>query len=719
MVPWDGWMVLRLSVEVRPGSMQSSAGRMTGAEVEEILAQADRPVRPWIKNRFVLPLATHPSDLSTTSGSDCSSRRSSAPNDLNLHFRAGIVFIGGMTKAFSKERSKYEASIGRRATKSDRNELMKMYLRFSLPLVRSPLNVHTLAHRLKGLRLLEKTLRLFGRAWYRLALNHQPTSLFLPCSGTVALKKLSETTSPWYKGREAWFEHPHLCSPRLTMHLSSAHVKALLPSLEVQWEGIGMGDTALPLLPWRVFTNLPPTTPALHGRLKPLVRHVTSTSYMVPNPAFSSLVQMDDQDETMHTANLRSSMLTLAGVTVGHLSPFSDLDVIASTIVITTRMLRRAAIPSPLDETLNIRDFHLMGPGPLATRVWIDIESFRIRRASDRSIGVRWRLGMQRPPQIDISRSLAYASHVLENAKSPTLELLLVKQLVSELITTTFSFLESIYDDPCIARRQAVGCSVSILPRTSSASELMNPDPSFLYFQVEVQPDAARTSVSQYPPTVSSLMSLDLNGHIHKCRTLWVLTPSSKLCSRSYGGRLRGWSRRNEPPYAPYSPGLSGTLPRSERTIADFHRTSRGRRQAGILPGLLTRYNDFLWVKILTERLVACSSLSVHAMNAPKALCREALWDIPTGKFPGFQTAKSPGLPVHIPRLNQQESLASTGYPREDSRESTSECPDFSPCKMIPVPGWKFTAPGELQGSPLAFPRRFDGPLEAVVGIDG
>ncbi|KAH6892697.1 hypothetical protein BKA70DRAFT_1571630 [Coprinopsis sp. MPI-PUGE-AT-0042] len=43
--------------------------------------------------------------------------------------------------------------------------------------------------------------------------------------------------------------------------------------------------------------------------------------------------------------------------------------------------------------------------------------------------------------------------------------------------------------DRCIARRQAVGHAPSMKPRISSTSELMNPDPSFLCFQVEDHPD--------------------------------------------------------------------------------------------------------------------------------------------------------------------------------------------------------------------------------------
>ncbi|KAH6874662.1 hypothetical protein BKA70DRAFT_1412821 [Coprinopsis sp. MPI-PUGE-AT-0042] len=183
-------------------------------------------------------------------------------------------------------------------------------------------------------------------------------------------------------------------------------------------------------------------------------------------------------------------MLTLTGVTVGHLSPFWDLTWTSPPAPSSSPSHgTESGILSLLDETLNLRDFHVMAPGALATRVWIDIERFRSCRASNRSIGVRWRPGMrrflcvhklatqksprpptvrhkrrqphselqrrsyllyllERPPQIDISRSLAYASHVLENAKSPTMELLLVKQLVSELITTIFWLLEPIDDGP-------------------------------------------------------------------------------------------------------------------------------------------------------------------------------------------------------------------------------------------------------------------------------
>ncbi|KAH6891565.1 hypothetical protein BKA70DRAFT_1234156 [Coprinopsis sp. MPI-PUGE-AT-0042] len=52
---------------------------------------------------------------------------------------------------------------------------------------------------------------------------------------------------------------------------------------------------------------------------------------------------------------------------------------------------------------------------------------------------------------------------------------------------------------------------------------------------------------------------------------------------------------------------------------------------------------------------------------------------------------------LEIPYLSQEDSLASPGCPGEDSREVTSECPDFFPCIMIRSPGWKFPPPRELQ----------------------
>ncbi|KAH6907864.1 hypothetical protein BKA70DRAFT_346641 [Coprinopsis sp. MPI-PUGE-AT-0042] len=125
-----------------------------------------------------------------------------------------------------------------------------------------------------------------------------------------------------------------------------------------------------------------------------------------------------------------------------------------------------AAILMILDGPLNFRDFHVMAPGAPATRIWIDIwrDSVMAERQTkgfgsngtgnaERSQDVfdvssslaiqksirtptarrkcrpthserqrrRYLLhSPQRPPQIDVSRSLAYASHVLENTKSPT-----------------------------------------------------------------------------------------------------------------------------------------------------------------------------------------------------------------------------------------------------------------------------------------------------------
>ncbi|KAH6907904.1 hypothetical protein BKA70DRAFT_1282795 [Coprinopsis sp. MPI-PUGE-AT-0042] len=71
---------------------------------------------------------------------------------------------------------------------------------------------------------------------------------------------------------------------------------------------------------------------------------------------------------------------------------------------------------------------------------------------------------LERPPQIDISRSLAYASHVLENAESPAVDLLFVKQFASELIATTFSFLESIYDGSAHVQPNLIRTFASWLP---------------------------------------------------------------------------------------------------------------------------------------------------------------------------------------------------------------------------------------------------------------
>ncbi|KAH6907900.1 hypothetical protein BKA70DRAFT_1488367 [Coprinopsis sp. MPI-PUGE-AT-0042] len=202
---------------------------------------------------------------------------------------------------------------------------------------------------------------------------------------------------------------------------------------------------AIPLPPLRVFSNLRPITPALHGRLKPVSRADGRLGRDYANG-----------QSTVVNANpgLRNRWPPIA--LLGHRRQHHRHH---------HRMVRRAAIPSLLDKPLNLRDFHVMGPG-VRMDIWRDPISAEGQTEAYESDG-GWECPVlpgrflcvvmpsypdfpstrdQRQPQIDISRSLAYASHVLENAESPAVDLLFVKQFASELIATTFSFLESIYD---------------------------------------------------------------------------------------------------------------------------------------------------------------------------------------------------------------------------------------------------------------------------------
>ncbi|KAH6907834.1 hypothetical protein BKA70DRAFT_1400849 [Coprinopsis sp. MPI-PUGE-AT-0042] len=398
------------------------------------------------------------------------------------------------------------------------------------------------------------------------------------CQGSVG--GMGDTDFSPIKTKSTFQRIPPSAPTLLTDCSSSRRIvdlKTKIPALEsVPYRcDRGTWPPAIPLPPLRVFSGLRPTKPVLHGRLKPRVRHATSTPYMVPKPRpFWSCANelgrlgrdyANDQSSVVNAhPGLRNSWPRIALFRPGRLRQHHRHH---------HRMVRRAAIPSLLDETLNLRDFHVMGPGPLATRVWMVISRASVSaehqteayesdggrqcvrllltsycspilivalhpvlpgrflcvvklatQKSPRPPTVRHKRRqthsatkrrshllylLERPPQINISRSLAYASHVLENAKSPAMEF--------------------------------PSCpSGSILPRTSSASELMNPDPPLLYVQIDAQPNvtldllkslaslhvessifppgnnATRISVSGYPPISPSLKSCGFDSHIHK-----------------------------------------------------------------------------------------------------------------------------------------------------------------------------------------------------------
>ncbi|KAH6907868.1 hypothetical protein BKA70DRAFT_1400863 [Coprinopsis sp. MPI-PUGE-AT-0042] len=178
-------------------------------------------------------------------------------------------------------------------------------------------------------------------------------TLWFHNSGTAALKKLSETTSPLVQGP------------------CSTGVVAL--GLEVQWEGwvilqdeipVPAHPSINPCLGHRLLilgTKPPPTTPALHGRLKHPVRHATSTSYMVPKPRpFWSCANelgrlgrdyANDQSFVVNAhPTLRDRCPPIALFGPGRRRQHHRHD----------RMVQRAAIPLILDEAMNLRDFHVM-----------------------------------------------------------------------------------------------------------------------------------------------------------------------------------------------------------------------------------------------------------------------------------------------------------------------------------------------------------------------
>ncbi|KAH6907844.1 hypothetical protein BKA70DRAFT_346234 [Coprinopsis sp. MPI-PUGE-AT-0042] len=173
-------------------------------------------------------------------------------------------------------------------------------------------------------------------------------------------------------------------------------------------------------------------------------------------------------------------MLALAGVIVGHLLDVSDLgDGTARRSLIQhyrhhhhhDHIVRRADIVLTLDGALNFQDVDAMDPGTpgqaigwtyggipylpsvrqkhtsrmgtgnglqrvLPGRSFSSSSSVAIQKStrpptarrecrpthSERRRSSHLLHSLERPPQIDVSRSLAYASHVLEIAKSPVME---------------------------------------------------------------------------------------------------------------------------------------------------------------------------------------------------------------------------------------------------------------------------------------------------------
>ncbi|KAH6907903.1 hypothetical protein BKA70DRAFT_1223192 [Coprinopsis sp. MPI-PUGE-AT-0042] len=217
------------------------------------------------------------------------------------------------------------------------------------------------------------------------------------------------------------------------------------------------------------------------------------------------------------------SMPTLASPTVDHSLLVSELGVVAVRRSLVHHHRQHChhdhcqhhhgtegSHPLGLGQALNVRDFHVVTPGALATRdrinIWRDFVSAerqteayeemgtekatifvfilkprypkvyltphrppQIPSDAFRALGPYPLYSLRRPPQIGVSRSLAYVSHVLENLKSLAMERSLCEAV---RIRADYNNLQS-----------------PQIHRSRSDSYPMNPDWSFLYVHVEAQPD--------------------------------------------------------------------------------------------------------------------------------------------------------------------------------------------------------------------------------------
>ncbi|KAH6888291.1 hypothetical protein BKA70DRAFT_1572964 [Coprinopsis sp. MPI-PUGE-AT-0042] len=197
------------------------------------------------------------------------------------------------------------------------------------------------------------------------------------------------------------------------------------------------------------------------------------------------------------------------GAGSGHLLHVSDLDdgTARSSLVQHYRrhhhdhVVQRAAILSTLDGVLNLGDFHVIAPDTPRTGDWMDRVLPGRSRVSSSSVA--FQKSTRLPPPATNAAKL-----ILSHFTKPSLcqprpgecEIsrdggsLLVKQLASELISTTFKLLKSIDEAPAHTLT-SLDVKPSIFPPGNKAT---------------------RITASGYAPILSSLKSCDLDAHIHE-----------------------------------------------------------------------------------------------------------------------------------------------------------------------------------------------------------